>query len=59
MVKFMKELHNKGYNDIFIPNMKKLSPEYKEYHDAMTEMNKKVCSELGLYYDSEYHLVKK
>lgn len=57
--KFMKELHNKGYNDIFIPNMKKLSPEYKEYHDAMTEMNKKVCSELGLYYDSEYHLVKK
>ncbi len=57
--KFMKELQDKGYNDIFIPNMKKLSPEYKKYHDALTAMNQRICSELGLYYDSNYNLVKK
>ena len=39
--KFMKELQDKGYNDIFIPNMKKLSPDYKKYHDALTAMNQR------------------
>ena len=57
--KFMKELQDKGYNDIFIPNMKKLSPEYKRYHEAMTAMNQRICSELGLYYDTNYNLVRK
>lgn len=32
--KFMKRLQDCGYNDIFIPNMVKLSPSYKVYHDA-------------------------
>lgn len=57
--KFMKELQDKGYNDIFIPNMKKLSPDYHTYHEAMTAMNQRICSELGLYYDSNYNLVRK
>ncbi len=57
--KFMKELQNKGYNDIFIPNMKILSPDYKKYHDALTAMNQRICSELGLYYDTNYNLVRK
>ena len=57
--KFMKELQDKGYNDIFIPNMKKLSPNYKKYHEALTAMNQKICSELGLYYDTNYNLVRK
>ena len=57
--KFMKELQDKGYNDIFIPNMKKLSPAYKKYHEAMTAMNQRICSELGLYYDTNYNLLKK
>ena len=57
--KFMKELHNKGYYDIFIPNMKILSPAYKAYHDALTNMNSRICAELGLYYDADYHLVRK
>ena len=30
--KFMKELQNKGYNDIFIPSMIALSPKYKEFY---------------------------
>lgn len=57
--RFMKELQNKGYNDIFIPNMKRLSPSYKKYHDALTAVNTRICSELGLYYDINYNLVRK
>ena len=55
----MKELQDKGYNDIFIPNLIKLSPKYKEYHDALQSVNKKICDELGLYYDSNFQLVMK
>ena len=55
----MKELQNKGYNDIFIPNMKILSPAYKTYHDALTSTNNRICAELGLYYDADYNLVRK
>lgn len=57
--KLMKELQNKGYNDIFIVNMMKLSPKYKEYHDALESVNKRICDDLGLYYDSNYQLVMK
>ena len=57
--KFMEELQDKGYNDIFIPNMKKLSPDYNTYHEAMTAINQRICSELGLYYDTKYNLVRK
>ena len=57
--KFMKELQNKGYNDIFIPNMKILSPAYKTYHDALTSINNRICAELDLYYDTDYNLVRK
>ena len=57
--KFMKELQNKGYNDIFISNMKKLSPDYKAYHEALTALNQRIYSELGLYYDTNYNLKAK
>lgn len=57
--KYMKELQNKGYNDIFIPNMIKLSPQYKEYHDALMKTNDKICQDLNLYYDSNYNLVQR
>ena len=57
--KIMKELQNKGYNDIFIPNMIVLSPKYKEYHNALMAINKRICNELNLYYDSNFNLVKK
>lgn len=56
---FMKALQNCGYNDIFIPNMKILSPKYKAYQDALTQMNDRVCHDLGLYYDADYHLIMK
>lgn len=57
--KMQKELQNKGYNDIFIPNLKVLSPQYAEYHDALEQVNDRICRELGLYYDSNYNLVIK
>ena len=57
--KFMKELQNKGYNDIFIPNMIALSPKYKEYHNALMAINKRICDDLDLYYDTNFNLIKK
>ena len=57
--KFMKELQNKGYNDIFIPSMIALSPKYKEYHKALMAINKRICDDLDLYYDTNFNLIKK
>lgn len=57
--KFMKELQNKGYNDIFIPSMIALSPKYKEYHNALMAINKRICEDLDLYYDTNFNLIKK
>ena len=52
-------LENKGYNDIFIPNLMVLSPTYAEYKKALDNLNDRMCRELGLYYDSNYNLVIK
>lgn len=57
--RFMKELQDKGYNDIFIPNMIALSPSYQLYHDALTDLNNRICRDLGLYYDTDFRLVMK
>lgn len=57
--RFMRRLQDQGYNDVFIPNMIALSPKYKEYHDALTQINHRICRDLGLYYDSDYQLVMK
>lgn len=57
--RMQKELQNKGYNDIFIKNLKILSPKYREYKEAMDAINDRICRELGIYYDSNYNLVFK
>lgn len=57
--KMMKELQNKGYNDIFIPNMMVLSPKYAEYKRVLDAINDRICRELGLHYDSNFNLVLK
>lgn len=44
-----------GYYDIFIPCMKILSKEYREYHDTLTNFNEKMCKELGIKYGEPYH----
>lgn len=55
----MKEYQNKGYNDIFIPNLMILSPKYGEYKRALDNVNDRICRELGLHYDTNFHLVIK
>ena len=55
----MRSLRDCGYYDIFIPQMKRLSPSYKAYHDALDTLNTRICMELDLYYDSQYNLVRK
>lgn len=55
--RFMKRLQDCGYNDIFLPAMKRLSPAYREYQEALIQLNERICQDLGLYYDSEYRLV--
>lgn len=57
--KFMKNLQDSGYNDIFIPSMIQLSPKYKEYHEALKKVNQRICNDLGLHYDSNYNLIMK
>lgn len=57
--RFMRRLQDQGYNDIFIPSMIELSPQYKEYHEALSAINKRICGDLGLYYDSHFQLVMK
>ena len=57
--KMQKKLQNKGYNDIFLPNLMVLSPKYAEYKKSLDALNNRICSELGLYYDSNYNLVMK
>ncbi|MCI8598458.1 MAG: hypothetical protein HFJ10_08450 [Lachnospiraceae bacterium] len=55
----MKQMKNCGYNDIFIPAMIELSPKYREYQQALSALNQRICKELGLYYDSEFRMVMK
>lgn len=55
--KMMKQYQDKGYNDIFIPNLMVLSPKYGEYKRALDNVNDRICRELGLHYDSSFNLV--
>lgn len=57
--KLMRNLQACGYNDIFIPNLMKLSPLYAEYKQAFDSVNERICLELGLYYDSNFNLCMK
>lgn len=55
----MRSLRDCGYYDIFIPQMKRLSPSYKAYHDALDALNARLCEDLNLYYDSNFNLVRR
>lgn len=56
---WMMELQRSGYNDIFLPNMEKLSPSYQKYRRALYELNDRICTDLNLGYDEYFNLVKK
>lgn len=59
--KFKKQLNeffnSSGYYNVFIPNMKILSNEYKEYHDKLTKLNDKLSKELGIKYDENMRII--
>lgn len=61
-LKFKKKINeffnSSGYYDVFIPNMKILSKEYKDYHNNLTEVNTKLEKELGIKYDENMRIVR-
>ena len=56
--RMMRALQDSGYNDVFIPQMKRLSPAYRAYHDALDALNARLRDDLGLYYDSRFNLLE-
>lgn len=60
--KFKKQLNefftSSGYYDVFIPNMKILSSEYKEYNEKLTTFNNKMEEELGIKYDENMRIIR-
>ncbi|WP_373598697.1 MerR family transcriptional regulator [Paraclostridium bifermentans] len=60
--KFKKQLNeffnSSGYYDIFIPNMKILSNEYRDYHNKLMELNELMCKELGIKYDENMKIIR-
>ena len=50
--------NSSGYYNIFIPNMKILSSEYKEYHDKLIKLNDKLSKELGIKYDENMSIIR-
>lgn len=61
-LKYKKQLNeffsSSGYYDIFLPNIKILSSEYKEYHDKLTKLNEKLSKELGIKYDENMRIIR-
>lgn len=60
--KFKKELNeffnSSGYYDIFLPNMKILSKEYREYHKQLIKLNELMSNELGIKYDENMRIIR-
>lgn len=60
--KFKKQLNeffsSSGYYDIFIPNMKILSSEYRKYHESIIKLNEVITKELGIKYDENMRIVR-
>lgn len=60
--KFKKQLNeffiSSGYYDIFIPNMKILSSDYREYQDKLVELNELMSKEMGIKYDENMNIIK-
>lgn len=52
----MRRLRDCGYYDVFLPAMEQLSPSYKAYREALRSLNDRICSDLNLYYDSDFNL---
>ena len=55
----MRRLKDCGYYDIFLPALERLSPPYRAYRDALRSLNDRLCRDLSLYYDADFHLRRK
>lgn len=55
--KLMKQFQDCGYNDVFLENLKILSPSYCIYSQAMDRINARLNADIGLYYDSDFHIM--
>lgn len=55
----MRRLKNCGYYDVFLPALERLSPPYRSYRDALRSLNDRLCRDLSLYYDADFHLRRK
>lgn len=59
--KFKKQINNffssSGYYDIFLPNMKIISSDYREYHDKLIELNDRLSRKLGIKYDENMRVI--
>lgn len=56
--KLRGELAQKGYYDIFLPNLKLLSKSYREYQEKLLAINDRICRELGISYDEKWRVVQ-
>lgn len=60
--KFKKQLNeffnSSGYYNIFIPNMKILSKEYREYQNKLIKLNELISNELGIKYDENMRIIR-
>ena len=60
---FQKKLNDffssSRYYDIFIPNMKILSSDYRDYHDKLTKLNELISKELGIKYDENMKIINR
>ena len=52
----MRRLKDCGYYDVFLPALDRLSPPYRAYRDALRCLNDRLCRDLSLYYDADFHL---
>ena len=59
---FKKKLMNfykeSGYYEVFIPNMKVLSKEYREYSEKLNLIHDKLSKEQGIKYDENYKIIR-
>lgn len=52
----MRRLKDCGYYDVFLPALERLSPPYRAYRDALRSLNDRLCRDLSLYYEADFHL---
>lgn len=53
-----KFYENSGYYSVFIPNMKIISKEYKNYHEGLIKLNGQLTKQLKIGYDDNMNIIR-